>query len=591
MQSAPTPAPPSSTPTASPQPQHTNQPLPHPCRDFNNGVCRRHTCRFRHVCARCHDQGTGRGSAPLPIDHQQLVTPLRSLVLERELANHPNKDFVSQLLHNIQHGCSIGYEGPQFPHIARHLPSAHAHPNIISEALAKECLAGRMAGPYDTPPLPNIHCSGLGVVPKKDSGWRTIYDLSSPTGCSVNDFIDPTRFFLHYCTIDAATAILNTLGPGTLMGKMDLKNSFRLLPVRRLDWHLLGIFWQNHWYLDKFLPFGLRSSPFLFNQLAEALEWILVNNYRVANIIHYLDDFFTAGPPDSPECLHNMTAMALLCEHVNAPLKSEKAEGPTTTLTFLGIELNSVDMTASISAERKVELLHSLHSILASRTCTKRTLLSLTGKLSFACKVVPPSRIFLRRLIDLSTSVSRLHHHVTLTSTAKADPIGGFVSSRHGLAPAFSCRQSGHQPLSTATVHRCIRPRLWWVLDRSLVQSALASPPTASLYRLAGNVRSVGSLLHMGYVLATETDPLSLQQPSRRCSVGEGYKQMPATHNFHLCIVHIPGTNNCIADHLSRLSLQAFLLAAPAADLSPTPAITPALPTAPSRHSSPNCRP
>ena len=24
-----------------------------------------------------------------------------------------------------------------------------------------------------------------------------------------------------------------------------------------------------------------------------------------------------------------------------------------------------------------------------------------------------------------------------------------------------------------------------------------------------------------------------------------------ATHNFHLCIVHIPGTNNCIADHLS----------------------------------------
>ena len=57
VQSAPTPAPPSSTPTASPQPQHTNQPLPHPCRDFNNGVCRRHTCRFRHVCARCHDQG------------------------------------------------------------------------------------------------------------------------------------------------------------------------------------------------------------------------------------------------------------------------------------------------------------------------------------------------------------------------------------------------------------------------------------------------------------------------------------------------------------------------------------------------------
>ena len=57
VQSAPTPAPSSSTPTASPQPQHANQPLPDPCRDFNNVICCRHTCRFHHVCAKCHDQG------------------------------------------------------------------------------------------------------------------------------------------------------------------------------------------------------------------------------------------------------------------------------------------------------------------------------------------------------------------------------------------------------------------------------------------------------------------------------------------------------------------------------------------------------
>lgn len=38
-------------------PQSNNQPLPHPCRDFNNGSCRRHTCRFRHICAKCNEQG------------------------------------------------------------------------------------------------------------------------------------------------------------------------------------------------------------------------------------------------------------------------------------------------------------------------------------------------------------------------------------------------------------------------------------------------------------------------------------------------------------------------------------------------------
>ena len=53
--------------------------------------------------------------------------------------------------------------------------------------------------------------------------------------------------------------------------------------------------------------------------------------------------------------------------------------------------------------------------------CTKQQLLSLIGKLSFACKVVPAGRIFLCRMIDLSCSVSRIHHHIRLTKEAHLD--------------------------------------------------------------------------------------------------------------------------------------------------------------------------
>ena len=406
-----------------------------------------------------------------------------------------------------------------------------------------------MAGPYDAPPLPSIRCSGLGVVPKKDGGWRTIYDLSSPTGSSVNDFIDPARFSLHYCTIDAATAILNTLGPGTLMGKMDLKNTFCLLPVRRLDWHLLGIFWQNHWYLDKCLPFGLRSSPFLFNQLAEALEWILINNYSVANIIHYLDDFFTAGPPDSPECLHNMTAMSSLYEHVNAQLKSEKTEGPTTTLTFLGIKLNSVYMTASISAERKAELLHSLHSILASRTCTKRTLLSLIGKLSFTCKVVPPGRIFLRRLIDLSTSVSRLYHHVTLTSMAKADLHWWirFVPPWPGTILLLQIEWTPAPGMQFYTFSLPWPPHLQHhSITWREMYAVLVACSTWGMFWQRKRI-----LFHCDNQAVVAVWEKGTSKCPHIMSLVRALFFTAATHNFHLCIVHIPGTNNCIADHLS----------------------------------------
>ena len=164
--------------------------------------------------------GKGTANAPMPLppifSQHKLVTPLRPLDLEHELASHPDKGFVSQLLANITSGCNIGYHGPQFPYTARHLPTAYTHTHIITESLTKECTAGRMAGPYSHPPLPNLRYSGLRVVPKKDGGWRVIYHLSAPPGMSINDFIDPACFSLHYCSIDAAIKMVNTLGQNAL---------------------------------------------------------------------------------------------------------------------------------------------------------------------------------------------------------------------------------------------------------------------------------------------------------------------------------------------------------------------------------------
>ena len=173
--------------------------------------------------------------------------------------------------------------------------------------------------------------------------------------------------------------------------------------------------------MDTCLPFGLRSPPYLFNRLSEAIHWTLTNNYGVQHLLHYLDDFLTAGPANSAICSQNLNAMLSLCEKINSPVKSSKIEGPSTSLTFLGIHLDTVTMEASITAERKESLLQELRYLHSRHKCTKRQLLSLIGKLSFSCKVVPAGRIFIRRLIDLSTTVRQLHHHIRLTVDARLD--------------------------------------------------------------------------------------------------------------------------------------------------------------------------
>ena len=150
---------------------------------------------------------------------------------ERELAHHPDKAFTSQLLTALQHGVDISYKGPVGPNDARNLPSALQHPHIIDAELAKECAAGHILGPFHSRPLENLHCSGIGVVPKKNK-WRMITHLSAPAGNSINDFISKEDFSLHYTSIDNAVKILLSLGKGARMAKVDLKSAFRMVPVR-----------------------------------------------------------------------------------------------------------------------------------------------------------------------------------------------------------------------------------------------------------------------------------------------------------------------------------------------------------------------
>ena len=106
---------------------------------------------------------------------------------------------------------------------------------------------------------------------------------------------------------------------------------------------------------------------------------------------------------------------------INTPLAAEKLFGPLTRITFLGIEINSEDMSMSIPDKKFQDIIVLLPSWKERKKCTKRELLSLIGVLGYASKVVQPGRMFVRRLIDLSTTVKKYHHHIYLNSEARAD--------------------------------------------------------------------------------------------------------------------------------------------------------------------------
>ena len=195
--------------------------------------------------------------------------------------------------------------------------------------------------------------------------------------------------------------MVSRFGKGALMAKFDVEAAYRNIAVHPADRYLLGMKWRGQYYVDLALPFGLRSAPFIFNAVAEAVEWILVNSYRVPDLLRYLDDFITAGPPDSPQCGQNLSTSLAVCKRLGLPLHPGKCVGPTPLLTVLGIELDSLAQVARLPSDKLQVVRDLIRSWLPRKWCYRRELESLIGHLHHAAKVVWPGRTFLRRMIDL----------------------------------------------------------------------------------------------------------------------------------------------------------------------------------------------
>ena len=100
-----------------------------------------------------------------------------------------------------------------------------------------------------------------------------------------------------------------------------------------------------------YLPFGLRSAPFLFNQLSDALEWIVKHNYHIQHVIHILDDFFIAKE-SKLACLTSFSTLLCIFMSLKAPVVSSKTIGPSQEIEFMGIMLDSVRMDVRLPQDK-----------------------------------------------------------------------------------------------------------------------------------------------------------------------------------------------------------------------------------------------
>ena len=419
----------------------------------------------------------------------------------------------------------------------------------------------------------------LHVIIKAGKKPRLVIDLSR----NLNDHLE-YEYFNYSCVDDAVEAS----HPGCWYGKLDLSNCFLSFPLHPSVRRYFCFRFEGELYQFTHMPFGLSTAPRVCTQLLSVVQFALAE--LGIHDIRYLDDFFLIGASEEDVARHLLLAQSTI-RQFGLVVNPDKTEGPAQSLSFLGVQLDSVNQTVSCTPARVEELTALLRSLLRQRVITRGHAASLIGKLSFAAQVLPGARPFMRRMLDaLHRCKSRRHstpiridpgfrddlrfwaqqlHHWNGRQQWRSSRAAPFVFASDASLRGFGFYLESAPTLSNSTVDSAAWPQHLWVgatfsgtyspehahLHHSHTQIAwcelLAVVACASTY---GPLLSGQSLL---FYVDNSTDVHIINRQATRSKALAGLLRQlySIALRYNLSIrsaKHRPGVDNELADFLSR---------------------------------------
>ena len=507
-----------------------------------------------------------------PDTRPTLPTPVKADILYKLLEGY-NPDICEYLFNGFTCGFDLGDNSPIFSSCPRNSVSVNFSPQQARKKLHKEIQAGRMAGPFGQPPFDPFHICPIGLRPKKTPGqYRLIHDLSYPYDfSSVNYNIPQSAKQVSYSSVGKAIQLIQKLPHGAYAAKSDIENAFKLIPIKPSLYPKLGIFFEDQYYYDKTLPQGCASSCRIFETFTTAVQWIL--EQRIPNILctHYIDDFiFFADTAES--CNQHLSAFLKLCSELGVPIAPDKTTVPSTTITFLGIDLDLTTHLASLPDDKLQENIQLLTHTLSTSSIRKKSLDSLLGKLCFSTSVVP-GRAFLRRLYSSASGISAPSHFIKITKSMRADmhmwlaflnSYNGVTFFRHNrIIPSNEINMqsdASHKGFGATYGTQWIQarwPKQW--LRRHI--TVLEFFPIFVLISMFSHLlKNANILFHCDNSAVVE---IINKQTSKNKYVMKILRPLVLTlmrENISLRCQHVPGIQNVLCDKISRFQVDQSLL-------------------------------
>ena len=398
-------------------------------------------------------------------------------------------------------------------------------------------------------------------------------DLSFPPGSSVDSGIPSdtylgTPFVLRLPGVDALVDIIRSKGAGCHLFKKDLSRAYRQLRIDPRDAHLLGFRHNNHLYIDLAPPFGLHSSAMMCQRTTNAVSYL----YKTLGFscTNYIDDFGGAETPDMSTQAFN--ALGDLLTSLGLQSSPDKDCPPTTSMVFLGVQLDTLAMSMSMTPARLQELHQRCSSSFSSTRISRHDLQSLLGVMSFITACVRPARVFMSTLLNTLrlSHASRFcflsednrsdlrwwchflpfHNGVSLIKSAPwlDDPWHLSTDACNTGAGGYFNGQYFHTPFPDSILQRFGDDIN--ILELLTIMVALKLwGPALCRQRFIIRCDNNNSVLALN---SGRSRTLGMQLCLREIWF------ISALHDFELTAAHISGNDNTLADHLSRWHLSPF---------------------------------
>lgn len=154
------------------------------------------------------------------------------------------------------------------------------------------------------------------------------------------------------------------------------------------DYPLLGYQWNGELYFDVVLPMVLKTAAMACQRSTSAVCHMPSQDGCL--VVNYLNDFIGISSPD--KAFRDYDTCGLLLRDLGLQESPSKACPSSPVITCLGVEVNSLALTLSVTPERLHELETLLLQWTTQRSATKSELQSLVGKLYQVCS--PKSFVF-----------------------------------------------------------------------------------------------------------------------------------------------------------------------------------------------------